>query len=187
MVPGKSIAVAPGAGMRAFHDIHARTVVLQKIEVHSREVAQFETQISDRGNSLQEHLRHHDSGPRVDINAAVIQFGNEAAKQTKVDVGCAAQDFRIHSRMRMRRVGPYSDVDRNRYTLPPRLQENAVVSMLRGCEIVQRAPESFTRAGVDVKALANQLQDEGARSFVKSWNELMGVIGSKSESLKKAG
>ena len=46
---------------------------------------------------------------------------------------------------------------------------------------------SFATAGVDVKALANQLQDEGARSFVKSWNELMGVIASKSESLKKAG
>jgi transaldolase len=47
--------------------------------------------------------------------------------------------------------------------------------------------QSFASAGVDVKALANQLQDEGARSFVKSWNELMGVIASKSESLKKAG
>jgi transaldolase len=47
--------------------------------------------------------------------------------------------------------------------------------------------ESFATAGVDVTALANQLQDAGASSFVKSWNELMGVIASKSESLKKAG
>ena len=42
----------------------------------------------------------------------------------------------------------------------------------------------FGRAGIDVNALAAQLQDEGARSFVKSWNELMSVIASKSATLK---
>jgi transaldolase len=41
----------------------------------------------------------------------------------------------------------------------------------------------FARAGVDVDALAARLQDEGAKSFVKSWDELMGVISSKSSSL----
>src|SRR5262249_30563314 len=45
----------------------------------------------------------------------------------------------------------------------------------------------FAKAGIDVDALAAQLQDEGAKSFVKSWNELMGVIASKSDALKKAG
>jgi transaldolase len=44
----------------------------------------------------------------------------------------------------------------------------------------------FAKAGIDVDALAAQLQDEGAGSFVKSWNELMGVIDSKSAALKKA-
>jgi transaldolase len=44
----------------------------------------------------------------------------------------------------------------------------------------------FTKAGVDVDALATQLQDEGAKSFVKSWNDLMQVIASKSELLKRA-
>jgi transaldolase len=43
----------------------------------------------------------------------------------------------------------------------------------------------FAKAGIDVNALAAQLQDEGARSFVKSWNELMSVIASKSDTLKK--
>ena len=46
----------------------------------------------------------------------------------------------------------------------------------------------FGKAGVDVEALAAQLQDEGAKSFVKSWHELMEVIVSKSADLgKKAG
>ncbi|HTC32687.1 MAG TPA: transaldolase [Bryobacteraceae bacterium] len=44
----------------------------------------------------------------------------------------------------------------------------------------------FGKAGIDVDALASQLQDEGAKSFVKSWNELMAVIDSKSAALKKA-
>jgi transaldolase len=44
----------------------------------------------------------------------------------------------------------------------------------------------FAAAGVDVDALANQLQDEGAKSFVTSWRELMDVITSKSAALDKA-
>jgi transaldolase len=44
----------------------------------------------------------------------------------------------------------------------------------------------FAQAGIDVDALAAQLQDEGAKSFVKSWNNLMEVIASKSAVLKKA-
>lgn len=43
----------------------------------------------------------------------------------------------------------------------------------------------FTKAGVDVDALAARLQDEGAKSFVKSWDELMEVIAQKSAALKK--
>ena len=42
----------------------------------------------------------------------------------------------------------------------------------------------FTKAGIDVNALAAQLQDEGAKSFVKSWNDLMTVITSKEADLK---
>lgn len=44
----------------------------------------------------------------------------------------------------------------------------------------------FAKAGIDVNALAVQLQDEGAKSFVKSWNDLMAVIASKSAVLAKA-
>jgi transaldolase len=44
----------------------------------------------------------------------------------------------------------------------------------------------FAKAGIDVDALATQLQDEGADSFVKSWNELLGVISSKTAALKQA-
>jgi transaldolase len=50
----------------------------------------------------------------------------------------------------------------------------------------EEALAEFAKAGVDVDALATQLQDEGAKSFVKSWNELMAVITSKSAVLKKA-
>jgi transaldolase len=41
----------------------------------------------------------------------------------------------------------------------------------------------FAKAGIDVNELAAQLQDEGAKSFVKSWNDL--VIAFKSAALRK--
>ncbi|MBK1646437.1 transaldolase [Thiocapsa imhoffii] len=37
----------------------------------------------------------------------------------------------------------------------------------------------FAAAGVDIDSLAQRLQDEGAASFVTSWNELMAVIAAK--------
>ena len=45
----------------------------------------------------------------------------------------------------------------------------------------------FARAGVDVSALAAQLQTEGAKAFVDSWNELMAGIEAKCTALRKAG
>ena len=44
----------------------------------------------------------------------------------------------------------------------------------------------FAKAGIDIDALAAQLQDEGANSFDQSWNELMGVIGAKSAAIRKS-
>jgi len=44
----------------------------------------------------------------------------------------------------------------------------------------------FAKAGLDIDALATQLQDDGAKSFVKSWSDLMEVLASKSADLRKA-
>ena len=43
----------------------------------------------------------------------------------------------------------------------------------------------FAKAGIDTDALAAQLQDEGAKGFVKSWNDLMECIASKSAVAQK--
>jgi transaldolase len=51
------------------------------------------------------------------------------------------------------------------------------------CEEVLSA---FAKSGIDIDALAARLQDEGAKSFVSSWNELMDVIAAKSAALKSA-
>ncbi len=51
------------------------------------------------------------------------------------------------------------------------------------CEAVL---DQFAAAGIDIDDLARKLQDDGAKSFVSSWNELMGVIASKSAKLTKA-
>jgi transaldolase len=44
----------------------------------------------------------------------------------------------------------------------------------------------FAQVGIDVNALAAQLQDEGAQAFVQSWDDLMGVLDAKSAILAKA-
>src|SRR5487761_1928464 len=51
------------------------------------------------------------------------------------------------------------------------------------CEAVLH---EFGQAGIRIDELATRLQDEGAASFVNSWNELMGVITSKSAVLAKS-
>ena len=40
---------------------------------------------------------------------------------------------------------------------------------------------AYARAGVDVDALAAQLQDEGAGAFVKSWKALLACIAQKTD------
>ncbi len=44
----------------------------------------------------------------------------------------------------------------------------------------------FAEANIDVHSLSVQLQDEGAKSFVNSWNDLMAVIRSKCAVLERA-
>jgi transaldolase len=50
----------------------------------------------------------------------------------------------------------------------------------------ERVFANFAKAGVGVDALAAQLQNEGAASFVKSWNDLMTCVESKSAAIRKA-
>jgi transaldolase len=45
---------------------------------------------------------------------------------------------------------------------------------------------SFVKAGIDIDALATKLQNDGAASFVKSWNDLMASIETKSSVMRKA-
>ena len=52
------------------------------------------------------------------------------------------------------------------------------------CEAVL---DQFATAGIDIDDLGAKLQDDGAKSFVGSWNDLMEVIASKSVALAKAG
>jgi len=46
---------------------------------------------------------------------------------------------------------------------------------------------AFAKAGIDIDALALQLQLDGAQAFVKSWQELMTRIADKSDTLAHAG
>ena len=43
--------------------------------------------------------------------------------------------------------------------------------------------EEFAKADISVDALATQLQEEGTKSFVSSWNDLIAGIASKRDAL----
>ena len=47
----------------------------------------------------------------------------------------------------------------------------------------EAALAAHIKAGIDLTALSDQLQSDGAKSFVKSWNELLGSIEAKSKVL----
>ena len=49
----------------------------------------------------------------------------------------------------------------------------------------EKVLEQFAQAGVNVDSLAARLQDEGAISFAKSWNEMITVVASKSDTLRQ--
>ena len=49
-----------------------------------------------------------------------------------------------------------------------------------------RTLDDFVKAEVNLSALGAQLQEEGATSFVKSWNDLLNVISSKTAALQQA-
>jgi transaldolase len=51
----------------------------------------------------------------------------------------------------------------------------------------ERILASFAKAGIDVDAMATRLQEDGAAAFVKSWNDLMACIESKTAAILKAG
>jgi transaldolase len=44
----------------------------------------------------------------------------------------------------------------------------------------------FAEAGIDLNLIATQLQDEGTKSFLKSWHELMSALASQTAVLQKA-
>jgi transaldolase len=50
----------------------------------------------------------------------------------------------------------------------------------------ERVLADFVKAGINIDVLAAKLQDDGAKSFVKSWKDLMGCVESKGIAIRKA-
>ena len=50
---------------------------------------------------------------------------------------------------------------------------------------VSESPMALLRAGVDVAALGETLQRDGASAFVASWKDLMDRIATKAEALRR--
>ena len=69
------VAVAArAAGMRPFHHVDARPIMLQEIEVDGGEFGQRMPQIAHRRNGLQKNFRQHHGGAHIQIDAALVQI-----------------------------------------------------------------------------------------------------------------
>ena len=51
----------------------------------------------------------------------------------------------------------------------------------------EEIPDQFANPGINVSEVAAQLQNEGEKFFVQSWDDLMDVIAFKSATLRKVG
>jgi transaldolase len=84
-------------------------------------------------------------------------------------------------------AAPYTVNTMPEATLNALAQHNELASILPAdggdCEEMLA---NFAKKGINLDELAAQLQEEGAKAFVKSWNGLLDVISSKSAVLKKA-
>ena len=71
---------------------------------------------------------------------------------------------------------------RTRRTHAPAFKAKVAVAAIKG----EKTLAAFEKAGIDIDALAAKLQDDGAASFVASWQELMAGIDAKTEAARKA-
>jgi transaldolase len=70
-------------------------------------------------------------------------------------------------------------------TLKAFADHGQIESALSSNNDVQDALARFAESGIEIDALGAQLQDEGAKSFVESWVDLMDVIASKCSEIKR--
>jgi transaldolase len=120
----------------------------------------------------------------------------------------------VDARLQCRRASATPSVGQHRDTKDPRASDILYVKALAAPLTVNTMPEGtlhalaehgvveatmpadggdceevlarFADARIDVHALSAQLQDEGTKSFVNSWKDLLGVIDSKCAVLKQA-
>ena len=91
MMPDQSDAAPARTRVGPLHDVDARAVVLNEIQIGRRELFQAVTEIAHHRNRLQEYFRKDHGGSDVDVDPAVVQPGNEAAKQAEIIMAGSAQ------------------------------------------------------------------------------------------------
>ena len=71
-------------------------------------------------------------------------------------------------------------------TLKAFADHGKIGSTLTDEDAAEMTIRQFAESGIDIDTVAAQLQDDGAKSFVNSWKDLIDVISSKVGALKKA-
>ena len=72
------------SGVRTFHYVYPRPVMLDEIEIHGRETRQRMPQVAYNRNCLQEYLGQHHCGSEVKVDAALVEPSHQRTQQAKI-------------------------------------------------------------------------------------------------------
>ena len=103
----------PGSRHWTSNDISQGAILLDEIKIRRREIHEFETEIPDHGDRLQEYLRQHYRRADVQVDAALIEIANQGTEQTEVLITRLADRRSVRGRMDVNYVGADRYVDRD--------------------------------------------------------------------------
>src|ERR1035438_9974699 len=166
-MPRDGVAFAAGRGVRPFHHIDPRPVVLQEVEIHGGEFGQRMPQIAHRGDGLEEYLGQQYGGADVEINAALVEVRDQATEEAEVAMGGAADGSAVRRRVDVRGIGADGDVHGDGNAGAVRVEEQAGVRRpVAGATLVtlvERAPQRFPHADAVADAYDDGLRSEERR------------------------
>jgi len=153
VVAGQAVAAAD-ALCRSLHDVRARAVGLEEVEVRGGEVLETVPEVAGQRHRLQEHLGQQHGRAHVEVDAAAAQTRHLPGEAAEIQVCRAPERARVTRGVHVHDVGADRHVDGRRQTQAPGGSEQArleVAGATRDQVAAQR--------GADAEALAVSLAD----------------------------
>ena len=101
--------------------------MLNEVEICGGDWLKRNSEIADQRDCFQEHFRQKNGGTPIEINAAGVHLLYKRTEQAKIEMRGGAESSGIHSRMHVRDIGADGDMNGQRYSIPIRGDQDAVI------------------------------------------------------------